>query len=165
LDPRLTVKNDVRAEIKKRILFENRCIHGLRNHFKSQLISRKTKMTLYNVLVRPVATYAFKTWTITKVDERALRLFEIKILRSVFGAVRDKGQWRRRYNFEWYKIYDEPDSVKYIQINRLKWDVHVMRMDNNRVTKRTFNTRPEGKGGAGRPKLSWEIVWTMTSGF
>jgi hypothetical protein len=84
------------------------------------MISRKTKMTLYNVLVKPVATYAFKTWTITKVDERALRLFEIKILRSVFGAVRDKGQWRRRYNFKWYKIYDEPDSVKYIKINRLK---------------------------------------------
>jgi hypothetical protein len=59
------------------------------------------------------------TWTLTKADERALGLFERKILGSLFGAVRDEGQWRRRYNFELYKLYDEPDLVKYIQINIL----------------------------------------------
>jgi hypothetical protein len=30
-----------------------------------------------------------------------------------------------------------------------------MLMDNNRITRRTFNTRPEGKRGTGRPKLRW----------
>jgi hypothetical protein len=107
----------------------------------------------------------FVTWTLTETDERALGLFERKILRSIFGAVRDEGQLRRRYNFDLYKLYDEPDFVKYIQINRLKWAGHVMRMDNNRITKRMFNTSPEGKMGTGRPKLRWGIVWTMTSGF
>jgi hypothetical protein len=33
-------------------------------------------------------------------------------------------------------------------------------MDKNKQIK-----RPEGKRGTGRPKLRWEIVWTMTSGF
>jgi hypothetical protein len=28
-------------------------------------------------------------------------------------------------------------------------------MDNNRITKRMFNTRPEGRRGSGRPKLRW----------
>jgi hypothetical protein len=28
-------------------------------------------------------------------------------------------------------------------------------MDNNRITMRMFNTRPEGKRGTGRPKLRW----------
>jgi hypothetical protein len=28
-----------------------------------------------------------------------------------------------------------------------------MRTDNNRITKRIFNTKPEGKRGIGRPKL------------
>jgi hypothetical protein len=28
-------------------------------------------------------------------------------------------------------------------------------MDNNRITKRMFNTSPEGKRGTGRPKLRW----------
>jgi hypothetical protein len=67
-----------------------------------------------------VATYASDTWTLTKADERALGLFERKILRSIFGSVQDKGQWKRRHNFELYKIYDESDLVKYVKINPLK---------------------------------------------
>jgi hypothetical protein len=106
-------------------------------------------MTLYKVLLRPIATYASETWTLTLADERALGLFEGKILRGIFGAVQDKGQWRRRYNFEIYKLYDEPDLVKYININRLKWAEHVMRMNKNRITKIMFDTRPEGKRGTG----------------
>jgi hypothetical protein len=51
---------------------------------------------------------------------------ERKILRSIYGAVWDKRQWRRRYNFELYKLHDEPDLVKYIKIKRLKWAGHVM---------------------------------------
>jgi hypothetical protein len=50
-------------------------------------------MKLYKVLLRPVATYASETWTLTKADERALGLFEIKFLRSILGVVQDKGQW------------------------------------------------------------------------
>jgi hypothetical protein len=118
---------------------------------------RTQNVTLYKVVVRPVTTYASEIWTLTKAkaEERALGLFERKILRSIFGAVQDKGQWRRRYNFELYKLYDKPDLVKYIKLNRLKWPGHVMRMDNNQITQRMFNTRREGKRGTGRPQLRW----------
>jgi hypothetical protein len=68
-----------------------------------------------------------------------------KMVGSILGAMQDKGQCRRRYNFELYKLYDEPDSAKYIKINRLKWAGHVIRMVNNWITKRMFNTWPEGK--------------------
>jgi hypothetical protein len=44
-------------------------------------------MTLYKVLVRPIAIYASETWDLTLADERALGLFGRKILRSIFGAV------------------------------------------------------------------------------
>jgi hypothetical protein len=74
---------------------------------------------------KPVAKYAFETWTLTEADERALGLFERTILRSIFGAVQDKGQWRRKYKSELYKLHDEPDLAKYIKINRLKWAGHV----------------------------------------
>jgi hypothetical protein len=151
--------NYVSAEIKKRILSASRCFHGLRKHFISQLISSKTKMILYKVFVRPIATHASEIWTLTRADERALGLFERKILGNISGAVQDKGQWRRRYNFELYILFYEPDLVKYIKISRLKWAEHVMLMGNNRITKRMINTRPEGKRGTGRPKLR------LTSGF
>jgi hypothetical protein len=77
--------------------------------------------------------------------------------------VQDKGQWR--YNFELYKLYDESDLIKYVKTYTLQWAGHVMRMYNNRTTKRMFKTRPVGKRGTGRPKLRWGIVRTMTSGF
>jgi hypothetical protein len=41
----------------------------------------------------------------------------------------------------------------YIKINRLQWAGHIMQMDNNRITKRMFNTRPERKKGNVIPKL------------
>jgi sorting nexin-29 len=78
LGSEVNCKNDIRAEIIKRILSANRCFYELRKHFKSQLISRKTKLTC-----------ASKTWTLTKADDRALGLFERMILRSIFGAVEE----------------------------------------------------------------------------
>jgi hypothetical protein len=62
-------------------------------HFKSQLISKKTNI-LYKVLLRPATTCASETWTLTKVDDRALDLFQKKIFRSIFGVL-EVGQWRR----------------------------------------------------------------------
>jgi hypothetical protein len=39
-------KNDISDEIRKRVLVANKCLHGLRKHLKSQLMSRKTKVMM-----------------------------------------------------------------------------------------------------------------------
>jgi hypothetical protein len=39
--------------------------------------------------------------------------------------VQDRGQERRGWNFEVYKLYNRPDLAKYININTLKWAGHV----------------------------------------
>lgn len=52
---------------------------------KSKLLSRKSKVTLYKVLVKPVVLYASSTWVTTKTDEKKLKVFERKILRKIFG--------------------------------------------------------------------------------
>jgi hypothetical protein len=46
-------------------------------------------------------------------------MFERRALRNICGAVQDKRQWRRRWEFD-----DEPDLAKYI--NRSKWAGHVI---------------------------------------
>jgi hypothetical protein len=58
--------------------------------------------------------------------------------------------------YELYKLFNEPDIVKYIKINRLGWAGHVIRMDNNRTVKKVFNTKPIRIRKIGRPKLRWE---------
>jgi hypothetical protein len=76
---------------------------------------------MYKVLVRPVLTYASETLTLSKTDERLLSVFERRILRCIFGTVQENGVWRKRYNHELYELFNEPDIVKYIEINRLGW--------------------------------------------
>jgi hypothetical protein len=92
----------------------------------------------------------------SKTDERLLSLFERRILRCIFGAVQENGVWRERYNRELYELFNEPDTVKYIQINRLGWAGHVICMDNNRTVEKVFNTKQVGIRKTGRPKLRWE---------
>jgi hypothetical protein len=50
----------------------------------------------------------------------------------------------KRYNHELYDLFNEPDIVKYIKINRLGWAGQVIRMDNNRTVKKVFNAKPVG---------------------
>jgi hypothetical protein len=106
--------------------------------------------------VRPVLTYASKTWTLSKTDEKLLSVFERRILKCIFGAVQENGVWRKRYNHELYELFNEPDIVKYIKINRLGWAGHVIHMDNNRTVEKVFNTKPIGIRKTGRLKLRWE---------
>jgi hypothetical protein len=54
------------------------------------------------------------------------------------------------------ELFNEPDIVKYIKINRLSWAGHVIHMDNNRTVQKVFNTKPIAIRKIRRPKLRWE---------
>jgi hypothetical protein len=74
----------------------------------------------------------------------------------IFGAVQENCVWRTRYNHGLYELFNEPDIVKYIKINRLGWAGHVICMDNNRTVKKVYSTKPVEIRKTGRPKLRWE---------
>jgi hypothetical protein len=40
----------------------------------------------------------FSTWTLTVTEENALRMFERKIIRKIYGLVMENSIWRIRYN-------------------------------------------------------------------
>jgi hypothetical protein len=87
LGSEVNYKNDNSVDIQK-VSYQQTCFHGLRQHLKSHLISRKTKTLMYKVPVRPVLTYASETLTLSKTDERLLSVFERRILRCIFGKCR-----------------------------------------------------------------------------
>jgi hypothetical protein len=68
-----------------------------------------------------VLSYASETWPLSRLDERLLSIFERRILRYIFGPVEANGTWRRRYNHELYKLFNEPDMIGYIKVKRLEW--------------------------------------------
>ena len=92
----------------------------------------------------------------TQRDEQTLLVFERRILRSIFRGVNVEGNWRRRFNHELHQLYNEPDVVKFIKINRLRWLGHVLRMNEERVRLKVLNTNHDGNRRPGRPKIRWK---------
>ena len=64
---------------------------------KNRYINRGAKMQIYKTLIRPVVTYACEYWTLKKEDENILR-FERKIIRRIYGPLRQGMEWRTRNN-------------------------------------------------------------------
>ena len=62
----------------------------------------------------------------------------------------------KKYNCELYEIFNEPNNVNYINVKRLAWAGHLVRMNNDTTIKEIFNTKPDGARSVGRPKLQWE---------
>jgi hypothetical protein len=92
---------------------------------------------------------------LTKKDELQLTVLERKVLRKIFGPIRDTDQWRRRYNEELYELYAEPDIVKWIRSARLRWAGHIVRMrESDPARKSTFDVFL-GERTVGRPKRRW----------
>jgi hypothetical protein len=62
----VTGDNDVSEEIIICLIATNRSYFGLKSQLKSQVLSRKKKILILNIHVRPVFIYATEAWTMTK---------------------------------------------------------------------------------------------------
>jgi hypothetical protein len=51
-------------------------------------------------------------------NEKMVDVFEWKILRRIYGHVKDRDQWRCRYNKELYDLFKEPRLSVIIRIAR-----------------------------------------------
>ena len=63
-------------------------------------LSRTTKLILYKTLILPVLLYGAEAWTLLSTDTAALRVFERKVLRKIFGAKRVGDDFRIRFKSE-----------------------------------------------------------------
>jgi hypothetical protein len=70
----------IEEEIKGRIFLGNKAYYANQNLFKSKLLTKNSKLRMYKTLVRPVVTYACKTWVLKENIKTKLRVFERKVL-------------------------------------------------------------------------------------
>jgi hypothetical protein len=61
----------------------NKAYYDNRQLVNSSLISRNSKLQIYRTLVRPVVTCGSESWTLITEEEKALAVFERKILRKI----------------------------------------------------------------------------------
>ena len=77
-------------------------------------------------------------------------------MRKIYGAVNDRGIWRIRYNTEIYNLYKEPDVIKVVKANRLRWLGHLFRTDDNNPCKKVNLNDPfYVKRKVRRPATRW----------
>jgi hypothetical protein len=62
--------------------------------------------------------------------EHRLRVFENRVLRRIFGPMRDEvtGEWRKLHNEELRDLYTSPTIVRVIKSRRIRWAGHIARM-------------------------------------
>jgi hypothetical protein len=64
-------------------------------------------------------------------------------------------QWTIKTNVELMTKYKAPYIVNVIKIRRLEWLGHVVRMNETRYVKKSFEGKLVGRRGRGRPRLRW----------
>jgi hypothetical protein len=60
-----------------------------------------------------------EAWTVTKKDEQAVRVFERKIFRRMYGAKYENGEWESRTNRELEEMSKGENIVKWIKGQRI----------------------------------------------
>ncbi|KAJ4436998.1 hypothetical protein ANN_17130 [Periplaneta americana] len=91
-------------------------------------------------------------------NEHRLRVFEIKVVRKIFGAKRDEAteEWRKLHNAELHALYSSPVIFRNIKSRLLRWAGHVTRMAESRNAYRVLIGKPKGKRLLGRARHRWE---------
>jgi hypothetical protein len=51
---------------------------------------RNLKITIYRTIILPVVSHGCGTWSVTLKEEHRLRLFENRVLRRIFGYMREE---------------------------------------------------------------------------
>ena len=69
----------------------------MQNLLSSSLLSKNIKIKIYRTIILPVVLYEYGTWSLIKMEERRLRVFENRVFRRIFGPNRDEvtGEWRK----------------------------------------------------------------------
>lgn len=135
-------------EIKERFIIANTSYFGLSTLFKSKLILKRSKITLYKVLMKPIVLYAGETWATTKTDNK-LAVFERKIFRKMFGPKNnEEGEFEVKTNEELRRLFVEANIIRILKYNRMRWADHLWRSEGviGNTTKWRLDTkRPRGR--------------------
>jgi hypothetical protein len=108
-------------------------------------------------LTLPVVLYGCETWSLTLREEHRLRVFENRVMRSIFGPKKDEvtGGWRKLHNYELRNLYSIPSIIRMIKSRKVRWAGHVARIGKKRNAYRILLGMPEGKRPLGRPRRRW----------
>ena len=153
----ITSDNLIEKEVIERIGIGNRCAFALNKVMTSRQISQRTKLRIYNIIIRPTVLYGCETWTLTKGRIKKLEVFENAILRRIFGPTYNAitEQWERRHNADLRQLSGQPFIQDVVKSRRLRWAGHCARLPEERIAKIAMNGVVQGRRPVGRPRYRW----------
>jgi hypothetical protein len=92
---------------------------------------------------------------LTKREENQLLVFERKVLRTISGPIVENGVYRRRYNFELDREFDNPSVINVVKTSRLRYAGHMIRRPEDLPQKAIFIANPQETRRQGRPRSRW----------
>jgi len=145
----------VKREVSRRLALGYAAFNklGKQGIWKDKLISRRTKLTLYQVIVRTVLLYCAETWPVGPADVNKLDTAQMSCLRRICGD-RSWGADCTPYA-ELRRQCQMPSIENLITYHRLRWLGKVCRMSHDRLPVRTLFGRISGHGPRGRPHKTW----------
>ena len=76
-------QNSTQEEIESRMKSENACYYWVQNPLFLSLIFNSIWMKIYGTIILPAVFYRCETWSLTLREERRLRAFENRVLRTI----------------------------------------------------------------------------------
>jgi hypothetical protein len=133
----------------RRMNSDNACYH-----------SKNVKIRKYKTIILPVVLYGCDNWSLTLREEHRLKVFENRVLRTIFGLKRDEvtGKWRKLHNNELCDLYSLPSVIRIIKL-RMRWMGNVARMGGKGTCISYWWESRRRKRPLGRPRPRWVGSW------
>lgn len=156
LGVKITKQGGYKEEIVTRIAAGSRCVGAYSKVLGNKNISRKVKECVYKTIIRPTVIFAAETWATDGEMEKKLEIWERKVLRKIYGGVKEGENWRRRTNQELQECYKDKSITLIVKQCRLRWLGHIVRMKEGDLVKKVYSANWYGKNRKGRPRKTWQ---------
>ncbi len=111
----------------------------------------RTKINIFNSVVKSVLLYGSETWKLTKQQSKRLNSWQNRCLRKILRIF-----WPQTItNVELYNQTRQEPLNNYIKRRRWKWIGHILRMPQAKIPSVALTWAPEGKRKRGRPRMTW----------
>ena len=107
---------------------------------KARCISKKVKIRTCKTVIKPVIVCGGETWALFEQATSTLATWEGRRLRKICGPICVRGVWCIRTDEE-LNLYQDIDTETGINLRRLKWLSHLIRMENNRILKIVLDSK------------------------